>query len=119
MMADLQSGFRPQKKGVIGSWSSCGRCLKVTCFLYDKCAFLTAKYTEFADPPPPAAISPAAAESSNTGIVDKVVPEEEAPTTLMQWAVLILNTANPTLKVCSCQHRNEVRPNLCNLIDNL
>lgn len=32
-------------------------------------------------------------------VVEEIVPASNAPTTLMQWAVLILNTANPTLKV--------------------
>ena len=30
---------------------------------------------------------------------EPIVPEHDAPTTLMQWAVLILNTPNPKLKV--------------------
>lgn len=36
---------------------------------------------------------------------EEVVPTENPPTTLMQWAVLILNTAIPTLKVYSFQHK--------------
>jgi hypothetical protein len=35
---------------------------------------------------------------------EPVVPESNAPTTLMQWAVLILNTSNPTLKVLRTRH---------------
>ena len=31
---------------------------------------------------------------------EPVVPEVDPPTTLVEWAVLILNTPNPTLKVC-------------------
>ncbi|KAE9384063.1 DUF455-domain-containing protein [Gymnopus androsaceus JB14] len=55
---------------------------------------------EFADPPPPKSTStngaavPYAQEAN-----EPVVPEEKPPKTLMEWAVLILNTPNPTLKV--------------------
>jgi hypothetical protein len=34
-------------------------------------------------------------------VVEDVVPTANAPTTLMEWAVLILNTPNPMLKVRS------------------
>ncbi|KAE9390401.1 hypothetical protein BT96DRAFT_1064536 [Gymnopus androsaceus JB14] len=55
---------------------------------------------EFADPPPPKSTStngaagPYAQEAN-----EPVVPEEKPPKTLMEWAVLILNMPNPTLKV--------------------
>ncbi|KAF5376496.1 hypothetical protein D9615_008665 [Tricholomella constricta] len=58
---------------------------------------------EFADPPPRPAppLLPviAALAVSESTIDEPVVPIHNPPTTLMQWAVLILNTPNPTLKV--------------------
>ncbi|KAJ7725196.1 hypothetical protein B0H16DRAFT_284240 [Mycena metata] len=61
---------------------------------------------EFADPPPlpsqPAAhVNPVVVGSE---VMDPVVPEIDPPKTLMHWAVLILNTANPTLKVMRTRH---------------
>lgn len=52
---------------------------------------------EFTDPQP----APTTLVSSSviSQDVEPVVPTNHPPTTLMQWAVLILNTANPTLKV--------------------
>ncbi|KAJ7689023.1 hypothetical protein B0H17DRAFT_1067514 [Mycena rosella] len=51
---------------------------------------------EFADPPP---------KLSQIPVVNPpVVPITDPPTTLMQWAVLILQTANPTLKVLRTRH---------------
>lgn len=35
---------------------------------------------------------------------EPVVPAENPPTTLMQWAVLILRTSNPALKVVESTH---------------
>ncbi|KAJ7280054.1 hypothetical protein C8J57DRAFT_1301510 [Mycena rebaudengoi] len=58
---------------------------------------------EFADPPPPPA--PMNPLPSDVDLPEEpVVPESNAPTTLMQWAVLILNTSNPTLKVLRTRH---------------
>ncbi|KAG6821268.1 hypothetical protein H0H93_002378 [Arthromyces matolae] len=57
---------------------------------------------EFADPPPKSSVPllPVTAFSSAPSTVDEpVVPTNNPPSTLMQWAVLILNTPNPTLKV--------------------
>ncbi|KAG6824738.1 hypothetical protein H0H92_005970 [Tricholoma furcatifolium] len=57
---------------------------------------------EFADPPPkPAApLLPVTAPPTTVPTeLEPVVPIENPPKTLMQWAVLILNTPNPTLKV--------------------
>jgi hypothetical protein len=58
--------------------------------------------TDFADPPP-VSQSSQSDESSSGGLEppekEPVVPLENPPTTLIQWAVLILNTPNPTLKV--------------------
>ncbi|KAG6840230.1 hypothetical protein C0991_008059 [Blastosporella zonata] len=57
---------------------------------------------EFADPPPKpkAPLLPVTASPLTPTIIDEpVVPIDNPPTTLMQWAVLILNTPNPTLKV--------------------
>ncbi|KAK7028392.1 DUF455-domain-containing protein [Favolaschia claudopus] len=61
---------------------------------------------EFADPPPaashtPVQINPVVPGSPST---EPVVPIENPPKTLMHWAVLILNTANPTLKVMRTRH---------------
>ncbi|KIY44648.1 DUF455-domain-containing protein [Fistulina hepatica ATCC 64428] len=56
---------------------------------------------EFADPPP--AVPPQVSLPSIGTVCqaedEPVVPVEDPPTTLMEWAVLILNTPNPTLKV--------------------
>ncbi|KDR72901.1 hypothetical protein GALMADRAFT_125747 [Galerina marginata CBS 339.88] len=58
---------------------------------------------EFADPPPP--ISTAKTPFLLPVVENEpVVPLVEAPKTLMQWAVLILNTPNPTLKVERTRH---------------
>lgn len=55
---------------------------------------------DFADPPPP---PPESKQTESPVCSDRVqeniVPAINAPTTLMEWAVLILNTPNPTLKV--------------------
>ncbi|THH14662.1 hypothetical protein EW146_g5696 [Bondarzewia mesenterica] len=60
-------------------------------------------HTEFADPPPPFPDL----STLSIGEVTKeegVVPSENPPATLMEWAVLILNTADPTLKVERTRH---------------
>ncbi|TFK20176.1 DUF455-domain-containing protein [Coprinopsis marcescibilis] len=57
---------------------------------------------EFADPPPPPPVQSESHQSAPTPQereMDPVVPLEDPPTTLMEWAVLILNTPHPTLKV--------------------
>lgn len=73
---------------------------------------MTDTLTEFADPPP--AADPATLLTSSGNLDDSnavhlqqvmienqpLVPLENPPKTLLQWAVLILNTSNPTLKVC-------------------
>ncbi|KAF9077822.1 hypothetical protein BDP27DRAFT_1311720 [Rhodocollybia butyracea] len=59
---------------------------------------------EFADPPPLPS-DPASSLIDGTvapyaqATAEPIVPTENPPKTLMEWAVLILNTANPTLKV--------------------
>lgn len=59
----------------------------------------------FADPPPPVASDLSADLSSTVSQENEpVVPEENAPTTLMEWAVLILNTPHPRLKVERTKH---------------
>lgn len=57
--------------------------------------------SEFADPPPHPAPPPQAKIGNEQTIREDepVMPERDPPTTLMQWAVLILNTPNPALKV--------------------
>ncbi|KAJ7074750.1 hypothetical protein C8F01DRAFT_1101684 [Mycena amicta] len=62
---------------------------------------------EFADPPPTATqptshVNPVTISTSEA--LEPVIPETNPPRTLMQWAVLILNTANPTLKVMRTRH---------------
>ncbi|KAJ7641611.1 hypothetical protein FB45DRAFT_825906 [Roridomyces roridus] len=60
---------------------------------------------EFADPPPAPSqpivqVNPVILSEPT----EPVVPLTDAPRTLMQWAVLILNTAHPTLKVLRTRH---------------
>ncbi|KAJ7472036.1 hypothetical protein FB451DRAFT_1251725 [Mycena latifolia] len=60
---------------------------------------------EFADPPPPPSQIPVVNPVlMNSEVTEPVVPKTDPPKTLMQWAVLILNTANPTLKVMRTRH---------------
>ncbi|KAI0795865.1 DUF455-domain-containing protein [Abortiporus biennis] len=61
---------------------------------------------EFADPPPPPPDLSHLKISSDCvkGPPEPVVPTEGTPTTLIQWAVLILNTADPSLKVERTRH---------------
>ncbi|KAF5319242.1 hypothetical protein D9619_008707 [Psilocybe cf. subviscida] len=60
---------------------------------------------EFADPPPPVALKePLPFIPTERKEPEPVVPVTNPPTTLMQWAVLILNTASPTLKVERTRH---------------
>ncbi|RDB21957.1 hypothetical protein Hypma_010953 [Hypsizygus marmoreus] len=62
---------------------------------------------EFADPPPQRIIPqlPVTHSSKYASAADEpIVPTTNVPTTLMQWAVLILNTPNPTLKVQRTRH---------------
>lgn len=60
--------------------------------------------TEFADPPQaPVDISDLSIEDLETEM-EPVVPVENPPTTLMEWAVLILNTPHPTLKVMATSY---------------
>ncbi|KAJ7773653.1 hypothetical protein DFH07DRAFT_801388 [Mycena maculata] len=61
---------------------------------------------EFVDPPPPPSqpttqVNPVLL---NSEVTEPVVPTTDPPKTLMQWAVLILNTAHPTLKVMRTRH---------------
>ena len=54
---------------------------------------------EFADPPPPPPDLSHLSISSPSKEPEPVVPAENPPSTLIQWAVLILNTPDPMLKV--------------------
>jgi hypothetical protein len=59
---------------------------------------------DFADPPPVSQSVHGDIDEPSSGELalrdqEPVVPLENPPTTLIQWAVLILNTPNPTLKV--------------------
>jgi hypothetical protein len=55
--------------------------------------------TEFADPPSATLNEPLPFIPTEKRAPEPVVPLVNPPTTLMQWAVLILNTPSPTLKV--------------------
>ncbi|KAI0643349.1 DUF455-domain-containing protein [Trametes meyenii] len=60
---------------------------------------------DFADPPPPPLdLSHLSISSPEPKEPEPVVPAENPPTTLIQWAVLILNTADPMLKVQRTRH---------------
>ncbi|PFH48537.1 hypothetical protein AMATHDRAFT_76688 [Amanita thiersii Skay4041] len=66
---------------------------------------------EFADPPPPPPPAPVVApteeaegRSTSQKEPELLVPLLGAPKTLMQWAVLILNTPDPVLKVQRTRH---------------
>ncbi|KAL1712849.1 hypothetical protein EV715DRAFT_212888 [Schizophyllum commune] len=60
---------------------------------------------DFADPPPnDAAAPPLSASLSPTAEDEPVVPAQNPPSTLMEWAVLILNTPDPRLKVERTRH---------------
>lgn len=61
---------------------------------------------EFADPPPPPVNAPIPNQDHTFPTLEEepIVPLDKPPTTLMQWAVLILNTSNPTLKVERTKH---------------
>ncbi|KAJ3475767.1 hypothetical protein NLI96_g11622 [Meripilus lineatus] len=63
---------------------------------------------EFADPPPPppdmTKLRIHEIDNRSQDIVEEVVPPDNPPKTLMEWAVLILGTANPTLKVQRTKH---------------
>ncbi|TDL24347.1 DUF455-domain-containing protein [Rickenella mellea] len=68
---------------------------------------------EFADPPLPPDISKLSLssnasatphENNRVGEELEVVPADHPPKTLIEWAVLILNTANPRLKVQRTRH---------------
>ncbi|KAI0738170.1 hypothetical protein C8Q80DRAFT_1207277, partial [Daedaleopsis nitida] len=60
---------------------------------------------EFADPPPsPPDLSHLSISSPVPKEPEPVVPSEKPPSTLIQWAVLILNTADPMLKVQRTRH---------------
>lgn len=60
-------------------------------------------YSDFADPPPNptigAANSPSPQPADISAPPEPIIPQVDPPTTLVEWAVLILNTPNPTLKV--------------------
>ncbi|KZT30075.1 DUF455-domain-containing protein [Neolentinus lepideus HHB14362 ss-1] len=59
---------------------------------------------EFADPPSTTSTVQTGKISELTVRDEDVVPPENPPKTLIQWAVLILNTADPTLKVQRTRH---------------
>ncbi|KAJ6552065.1 hypothetical protein DFH09DRAFT_1167801 [Mycena vulgaris] len=60
---------------------------------------------EFADPPPlPSQTTVVNPVVVNSEVTEPVIPITDPPKTLMQWAVLILNTANPGLKVMRTRH---------------
>ncbi|KAH7886501.1 hypothetical protein F5I97DRAFT_1936214 [Phlebopus sp. FC_14] len=60
---------------------------------------------EFADPPPITATPAPTKTALPVSVEEGLVPSEGAPpSTLMEWAVVILNTANPMLKVERTKH---------------
>ncbi|EIN06535.1 DUF455-domain-containing protein [Punctularia strigosozonata HHB-11173 SS5] len=62
---------------------------------------------DFADPPPATASSqlpPTEKPDTSSDETEPIVPEANAPKTLIDWAVLILNTPDPTLKVARTRH---------------
>ncbi|EPQ53011.1 DUF455-domain-containing protein [Gloeophyllum trabeum ATCC 11539] len=60
---------------------------------------------EFADPPPTKETLHEHGLATNLPIQDEnIVPLDNHPKTLIQWAVLILNTADPTMKVQRTRH---------------
>ncbi|KAL1663025.1 hypothetical protein GGF50DRAFT_57783 [Schizophyllum commune] len=60
---------------------------------------------DFADPPPNNAATPPLPVPLSPDAEDEpVVPAETPPSTLMEWAVLILNTPDPRLKVERTRH---------------
>ena len=62
---------------------------------------------EFADPPPPPKPSSSSSASTPLDLItlpEPIIPTENAPKTLIQWAVLILNTSHPQLKVERTRH---------------
>ncbi|KIL63753.1 hypothetical protein M378DRAFT_24953 [Amanita muscaria Koide BX008] len=61
---------------------------------------------EFADPPPPPLPAPVVAPSELQVVKEPepILPVSNPPKTLMQWAVLILNTPDPILKVQRTRH---------------
>jgi hypothetical protein len=64
----------------------------------------------FADPPPlrnTASILPVI-HQERTETNEPIIPEVDPPRTLIQWAVLILNTPDPTLKVQRTRHAVEM-----------
>ncbi|KAF9234832.1 hypothetical protein BU15DRAFT_89827 [Melanogaster broomeanus] len=59
---------------------------------------------DFADPPPVTAC-PTPPRAASAAIQDEtLIPTDRTPSTLMEWGVVILNTANPTLKVERTKH---------------
>ncbi|KAI4522224.1 DUF455-domain-containing protein [Schizophyllum commune Loenen D] len=60
---------------------------------------------DFADPPPNNAATPPLSVPLSPDAEDEpVVPAQNPPSTLMEWAVLILNTPDPRLKVERTRH---------------
>lgn len=56
-------------------------------------------HSDFADPPPPPPDLSHLAQKRAPAAPESIIPADNPPKTLMEWAVLILNTADPTLKV--------------------
>jgi hypothetical protein len=61
--------------------------------------FFSVSQTEFTIPPLSRRIRQHTPLTTAPIVVDDVVPKEDPPASLMEFAVLILNTPHPTLKV--------------------
>lgn len=98
-------GSKPPQMVAAGDLWNSGLCQRVRYNRHRIVHTLTsALYSpDFADPPPPppdlSHLSLTSPEDRPKGPPEEVVPTSGAPTTLIQWAVLILNTADPSLKV--------------------
>lgn len=94
-------GYRLRKAGMIGAWSSLGLSLRVSPEWSSLHSRVYLGRLDFADPPPKAdrASQVALAEPQKLRLTEGVIPTAGAPKTLIEWAVLILNTSDPALKV--------------------
>ena len=92
-----------RRRTLPGSSSTSARCLKVC--LQPPAAPLTADFAKLpAAPAPKPAPDEAPASPAATFDPEAVPPPSPAPTTLVAWAVLVLNTPSPVHKVAYTRH---------------